>query len=326
MAFCAFGINKLMATLSKREKKIIRASRVAILGNAVLSFAKISIGLLAGSMAVIADGIDSASDVLTSLITLVTAHIIATPPDPKYPYGYRKADTIATKLLAFIIFFAGAQLAISAFKSLLNPVEKNIPDTISVYVIIFSIIGKQLLAVYLKKTGKKVQSSMLIANAKNMQSDVVISASVLAGLIFTYILKMPILDTVTAALVSIWIMFVAFKIFMETNRELMDGVDNTEIYNTIIDTVKKVKGAFNPHRIRVRKIADLCEISLDVEVDGNLTLNEAHNIAAKIENELKKKINNIYDVLVHVEPIGNSENNEVYGVSENQLSKNTKNV
>jgi cation diffusion facilitator family transporter len=292
-----------MSNLSYREKKIITASKVAIIGNAGLSVLKISVGIFAGSMAVIADGIDSGSDVLTSVITLITAHIVATPPDPKYPYGYKKADTIATKILAFIIFFAGAQLSISAFKTLINPVEKDIPDMISVYVIVLSIIGKQLLAVYLKKTGEKVQSAMLIANSRNMQSDVVISVSVLLGLVFTFILKLPILDTITAFLVSIWIMFVAFRIFMETNRELMDGVENTDIYKTIIDTVKKIDGAYNPHRIRVRKIANMCEVSLDIEVDGNVTLNEAHDIAANVEEELKKNIKDIYDVLVHVEPL-----------------------
>ncbi len=308
-----------MSNISGREKIIIKASRVAIAGNALLSALKISAGIIAGSMAVIADGIDSASDVLTSLITLITAHIVANPPDPKYPYGYKKADTIATKILAFIIFFAGAQLSISAVKSLINPVEKEIPDMISVYVIIISIIGKQILAGYLKKTGRKVESSMLIANAKNMQSDVVISASVLIGLVFTFVLKMPILDTITAFAVSIWIMAVAFKIFMETNRELMDGVENTDIYKTIIETVEKVEGASNPHRIRVRKIANSCEISLDVEVDGTKTLKEAHDIAVVIEDELKKKIKNVYDVLVHVEPVGNKEPGEVYGVSEKHL-------
>ena len=313
-----------MSNLSYREKKIITASKIAIVGNAGLSVLKISIGIFAGSMAVIADGIDSASDVLTSVITLVTAHIVATPPDPKYPYGYKKADTIATKILAFIIFFAGTQLAISAFKTLIDPAEKEIPNLISVYVIILSIIGKQLLAVYLRKTGKKVQSAMLIANAKNMQSDVVISVSVLLGLIFTFVLKLPILDAVTAFAVSIWIMFVAFRIFMETNRELMDGVENTDIYKTIIDTVKKIKGAYNPHRIRVRKIANLCEVSLDIEVDGDVSLNEAHDIAVCVEEELKRNIKDIYDVLVHVEPLGNKEPDEVYGVSEAQLNKDKK--
>jgi cation diffusion facilitator family transporter len=310
-----------MPHLSSREKTIIRASQIAIAGNAALSVLKVTIGILAGSMAVIADGIDSGSDVLTSLITLITAHIVATPPDPKYPYGYKKADTIATKILAFIIFFAGAQLAISAFKALINPVEKEIPDLISVYVIVISIVGKQLLAVYLKKTGKKVQSSMLIANAKNMQSDVVISSSVLAGLAFTFLLKMPILDVITAFLVSIWIMYVAFGIFNETNRELMDGIQNTDIYKTIIDTVKSVEGAHNPHRIRVRKIGNLCEVSLDIEVDGTLSLNEAHAIAVQVEKKLKENIKDIYDILVHVEPLGNEEPNEVYGVSEDQIKK-----
>ncbi len=308
-----------MSKLPQREQTIIKASRIAIWGNGLLAVAKIVVGIVAGSMAVIADGIDSGSDILTSVITLITAHIIANPPDPKYPYGYKKADTVATKLLAFIIFFAGAQLAISAFGSLLHPADRKIPATMAIYVIIISIVGKQLLATYLKKVGKAVESTMLIANSKNMQSDVVISVSVLLGLAFTFILKMPILDTVTAFAVSIWIMVVAFRIFMTTNRELMDGIEDTEIYRTIIDTVKLVEGAQNPHRIRVRKIANLCEVTLDVEIDGNLSLMEAHKIASCIEGELKRKIPRIYDVIIHTEPIGNDEPDEVYGVSEDKI-------
>ena len=91
--------------LGTREKKIVFASKVSIGGNALLSILKIVVGLLAGSLAVIADGIDSGSDIITSLVTLYAAHIVARPPDKKYPYGYLKADTIATKLVAFIIFF-----------------------------------------------------------------------------------------------------------------------------------------------------------------------------------------------------------------------------
>ncbi len=308
-----------MPKLSTREQSIIKASRIAIWGNGILAVAKITVGILAGSMAVVADGIDSGSDILTSVITLITAHIISNPPDPKYPYGYKKADTVATKLLAFIIFFAGAQLAISTTGSLLHPAEKEIPGMIAIYVIVTSIIGKQLLATYLKKVGRNVESTMLIANSKNMQSDVVISVSVLIGLAATFILKMPILDTITAFAVSIWIMFVAFKIFMETNRELMDGIEDTDIYRTIIDTVKQVEGAQNPHRIRVRKIANLCEVTLDVEVDGKLSLSEAHAITSCIESELKRKIPRIYDVMIHTEPIGNEEPDEVYGVSEKNI-------
>ena len=99
--------------MEARHKQIIRASWVSIAGNALLSVLKITVGMIAGSMAVVADGVDSASDILTSIITLITAHIMSRPPDIRYPYGYERADTIASKALSFVIFFAGAQLAIS---------------------------------------------------------------------------------------------------------------------------------------------------------------------------------------------------------------------
>ncbi len=304
-----------------REKKIIRASQVSIAGNALLSLLKIVAGIIAGSLAVVADGVDSASDIITSLVTLYTAHIIARPPDPKFPYGYNKADTIATKVLAFIIFFAGAQLAITSVNKLIYPVERGIPEPLAIYIIIISIIGKFLLSGYLKGVGKKVESAMLIANARNMQNDVVISASVLTGLIFTFVLKMPVIDVITALAVSVYIMIVAFRIFMQANLEMMDGVENEEIYKKIIEAVHKVKGASNPHRIRARKMAYLYVIALDVEAEGDISLTEAHDIARGVEQKIKKAIPNVYDVLVHIEPRGNVEPDEVFGVSEKDMKK-----
>jgi cation diffusion facilitator family transporter len=305
--------------MKPREKKIIFASRIAIAGNAFLALLKISIGLVAGSLAVVADGVDSASDIITSLITLYTAYIIARPPDIKYPYGYQKADTLAAKALSFIIFFAGAQLALSSFDKLTDPVAAVMPERFVLYIVGVSIIGKLLLSWYLNKTGKHVESAMLIANARNMQNDVVISVSVLVGLVFTFVLEMPIIDTITALLVSFYIMFVAFRIFMETNRELMDGVESPEIYRQILDAAKRIDKVSNPHRIRVRKMANLYMIALDIELEGELTLNESHLIGEKVEKEIKDTIPNVYDVILHVEPIGNTEPHEVFGVSESEL-------
>ena len=301
-----------------KKQKIITASRVSVIANALLSVLKITVGFAAGSMAVIADGIDSASDVLASLITLFTAHIIGRPPNKKYPYGYNKADNMATKILSFIIFFAGAQLAISSVGRFIHPEPRAIPATIAIYVIVISIIAKQLLAIYLKKAGKKEGSSMLLANANNMQSDVVISLSVFAGLVFTYLLKMPLLDVIIAFLVSLWIMFVAVKIFFDSNLELMDGVDNVALYNKVVQACKMEAGVVHPHRIRIRKIAQLYLISLDIELPGELNLEEGHRISQRVENNIKKLIPNVYDILIHIEPEGNAEK-EVFGVSEKDL-------
>ena len=91
-----------------REKKIIRASWWAIIGNGLLAILKLVVGFVSGSFAVIADGIDSATDIASSLVVLLAARILTKPPNIKFPYGYQKADTVASKVLSFVIFFAGA--------------------------------------------------------------------------------------------------------------------------------------------------------------------------------------------------------------------------
>ena len=103
-----------------REQKIIQSSWWAIVGNALLAFLKLTAGFISGSYVVIADGIDSVSDIASSLVVLLAARIIAKPPNVKFPYGYKKADTVATKVLSFVIFFAGAQLAYSTVRILIT--------------------------------------------------------------------------------------------------------------------------------------------------------------------------------------------------------------
>lgn len=301
--------------MKNRKNEIVKASWVGIIGNAVLSAAKIVIGLIAGSLAVVGDGIDSATDIITSLITLLTARIIARPPDVKYPYGYEKADTIATKALSFVIFFAGAQLAISTIEKIIENKDLRVPAVIAIYITIISILGKLALAFHQHKAGKKTESSMLIANAKNMRNDVLISAGVLLGLFFTFILHLPVLDSITALAISLLIMKTAFGIFMQTTMELMDGIKNPAIYTKILEAVESVEGTSNPHRVRLRKLGHMYMLEVDMEVDGRLTVYESHKIAHQVEESLRKTVKNLYDVVIHVEPAGYIENNEKFGIS-----------
>ena len=307
--------------MDSRQKTLIRASWISILGNAFLALMKISLGIVAGSLAVVADGIDSSSDIATSIITLFTARLLTKPPNIRYPYGYEKADTLATKALSFIIFFAGAQLAISTIDKLCNPHVTEIPEMLAIYVTLISIMGKLSLSLYLHRTGKAVSSSMLLANARNMQNDVLISLAVLVGLVFTFIFKMPVLDTVTALVVSVWIMKVGLQIFFQSNTELMDGMKDPILYCELFRAVKQVDGAKNPHRVRVRKIGNLNMISMDVEVDPNITVTEAHEIARKVENIIRESLPNVYDIVVHIEPYGNEEENEKFGLKEGDVEE-----
>lgn len=304
-----------------REQKIIRASWWAILGNALLAFLKLGAGIISGSFAVIADGIDSVADIVSSVVVLVAAKIIARPPNIKFPYGYKKADTVATKVLSFMIFFAGAQLGYSTLRILIAGGAMETPGRLAVWVTLISILGKLYLAILLNRTGKNVESSMLVANARNMRNDILISFSVLASLLFTMILKEPLIDRIIALLISIFIMYQGFRIFMKSNIDLMDGIENTEVYKHLFESVRSVEGAHNPHRVRARKIGHYYMINLDIEVDPDLPVKKAHEIAKNVENSIKSNLRNIYDVMVHVEPLGNQEEDEKYGITEKEIHK-----
>jgi cation diffusion facilitator family transporter len=304
---------------TKRLRQIALVAWISIGANAVLAASKIIGGWLSGSLSVVGDGIDSFGDILSSTLTLVTTAIIARPPDERFPWGRQRADTVATKFLAFVVFFFGAQLSYSSFLSLWNHDARAVPGMAAFVVTGVSIVVKVGLSVLLWSSGKRSNSGMMIANAKNMRSDVVISVVVLLGLVFTEILGIGLIDLVFACLVGLWIMRTGVEIFMETNTELMDGMDDKTLYFEVFDAVGKVPGALNPHRTRIRKFANYYLIDIDIEVDPKLTVAEAHEISQAVEDAIKRRLKNVYDIMVHIEPEGNVEHAEKYGLNRENL-------
>lgn len=304
---------------NSRTKAIKRASWIAIGGNAFLAVSKLVVGLIAGSLSVTADGVDSSSDVFISIITLYIASLLLKPPSLKFPYGYAKAETNATNALSFIILMAGFQLAVTSVRKLVSGEIPELPGKLTLVVMVVSIVGKLLLAFQQRYVGKKVESTMLIANAKNMQGDVLISSAVLVGLIATFVFHMPILDPIAALLVSGWVIWVAIRIFLETNVELMDGNVDREFYEQVFQLTESVQGVINPHRMRIRKIGPKKMINIDIEVDGNITVSEAHRIAHNVEDLIKNSLPDIFDVAIHIEPHGDHLSEKELGISRQAL-------
>jgi cation diffusion facilitator family transporter len=297
-----------------KDRALIRTSWVSTVGNSVLAVAKIVVGLAAGSMAVLGDGIDSATDVVISIVMLLTAHIVRRPPSRKYPFGFEKAESIATKILSLVILYAGFQMLISSVEILASGEVRELPATIALWVTGFSIVGKLALAWYQFAVGRKIGSSLIIANAKNMRNDVLISVGVLLGLGFTYLLDLPILDAITGLLISLFVIKTSIEIFIDSNIELMDGVKDEGVYQKIFDAVERVEGASNPHRVRSRLIGGMYMVDLDVEADGDITLSEAHEIAERVEDNIREALENVYDIVVHIEPAGKHHDAEQFGV------------
>ncbi len=305
-----------MQPKQNNTNKIIFASSVSVVGNLILAILKIVFGYISGSIAVVSDGVDSASDVVISVIMLITAKIMNRPPDKRFVYGYGKAEGIATKILSFVIFYAGIQMFISAVKSIASGQGREMPDKAVIYVIVISIVVKLLLSLHQTIMGKRLNSSMLIANGVNMRNDIIISVGVLVGLIFTFVFEMPIMDGITALVVSIVIIRSAISIFIDAGTQLMDGVQDEEIYNKIFKAVEQVEEAHNPHKVRSRSVGNQYVIVLDIEVDGKLTIHEGHNIANRVETAIREVIPEIFDIIVHVEPLGLCQKDESYGVTQ----------
>ncbi len=302
-----------------RMKTLRTAAIIAIAGNLVLALAKLAAGTITGSLAVLGDGIDSTTDVCISVLTLMVGFYINQPSDKEHPWGHRRAETLATLTVAFIIMYAGIQLFLSSLGQLFDPSPRQAPGFLALSVTLFSAAGKLLLAFSQYSLGKKAQSAIILANAKNMTNDILISASIFIGLGASKLFHLPFLDPLTALLVSVWVIRSAFIILKEQNLELMDGTGDDETYRSLFSAVTAVEGAGNPHRARIRKIGGAWDIDLDIEVEASLTVREAHDIAQKVEEEIRRRIQDVYDIMVHVEPAGCGEHDEQYGLTEKDL-------
>ncbi len=304
-----------------RQKIIAKAGYIALVGNLVLALAKLFVGITSGSLAVLGDGIDTTTDVIIAAMTLVIGKIIARPSDASHPWGHARAETMGTLVLSFVILFAGFQLALSAIGQLNNLETTASTSMLALVVTGASVIIKTLLAISQYVLGRLANSSMIKANAQNMLNDIVISGSVLVGLFIVHAFDAPIWDPLIALFVSFWIIKNAISIFWDMNVELMDGTTDNEVYKQLFEAVRSVEGVSNPHRVRMRKIANYWDVDIDIEVKGTLTVFEAHEKAEQVSNAIRKSIPDIYDIMVHVEPAGLSSLHglEGYGLKEEDL-------
>lgn len=301
-----------------RARLVRTASFISLGGNALLCFLKLAVGFMTGSLAVLGDGIDSATDVGIAAMAVFVSFVISKPSDLRYPWGRQRAETIASFSLAFIIMFAGLELFIVSVSRLLqvyNGASLLLPQRAVLIAAGVSIVGKLLLALNQYILGKKAESVMVLTNARNMVNDSIISISVLVGCGLSLFFQLPYFDSCIALLVACWIIKSAVTLFIELNVELMDGNTNKQLYEQLFSAVASFPAIKNPHRARIRKMANLWDIDLDIEVDGSMPVKEAHSIAERLSFVIRKTLGNVYDIVIHIEPYNSDRQGERYGVS-----------
>ncbi len=298
------------------DKMIRRVGLIAVFTNITLALVKVTVGILFKSMAVLADGIDTSTDILTSSTMLVASLISRKPPDREHPFGHHKAENIGAKIISFVIFYAGISLLIESAKRIISGEYEVLSGFLPLLAAILSVAGKTFLFLIEYSAGKKYGSNSMVAEAKNMRNDILMSSLVFLGVALNKI-GLSWMDPLVGLVMSGIILKVAWDVFEENTHDLMDGLKEDEmwIYEKVFESCKAC-GALNPHKVRIRKVGGKYDIDMDVEVNGSMSVHEAHEITKCIKQYLCQT-NQIYDVVVHVEPEENDEK-EPFGISQKE--------
>lgn len=271
-----------------------------IILNIALFVIKFASGVFGKSQALIADSFHTASDVLTSLAVLFGFKYASVPPDPHHPYGHGKAESVVAKLVSLVLIVLGLKVAYDSSKLILLQ-EFHRPHQIALWAVIFSIAVKEIQFRYALRYGKKIQSSLLIADAWHHRSDVLSSIAALIGIAGAR-LGLEILDPIAGIIVGIFVVKIGFDIFHTAFDELLDSALPTQITDKIKDLALKTDGVKKVTVLKARKLGLDILVDMTIEVNKNMTVEEAHLITALVRRTVLEHVSNARDVLIHVEP------------------------
>jgi cation diffusion facilitator family transporter len=279
-----------------------RIAITSMLVSAGLATAKISIGLQASSTATVSDGIESASDVLTSGLVLLGLIIAAKPPDSEHPYGHGRLETISALVVGMILAASGVLIA---FESLhLSGGSTHAPAPYAVWPLIASIAIKSIMSNAKWRYGRKIQSSGLIADAWNDTVDILSGSTALLGLGLTLLdpVKFSAADRIGGSAVGVIVIFLAVRVVRDTMLQLMDTMPDPKAMDSIRMTGLSVPGVLGIEKCFARKTGLKWHVDMHLEVDPAMSVYESHEIATKVKEKIRAEVDWVADVLVHVEP------------------------
>ncbi|SHP92526.1 ferrous iron efflux protein [Mycobacteroides abscessus subsp. abscessus] len=297
----------------ERFKKAEFVAIIGIIGNLVLAILKWVIGVYANSRALVADAVNSASDVAGSLAVFIGLRAAKQPPDEDHPYGHGKAESIAAIIVAVLLVLVGFEIGKSSFQAFFQPIEA--PKLIALVAVIVSIAIKEAMFRYTYKMGKKLNSDALIVTAYDHRSDVYSSLAALVG-IGCAILgdKLAIgwlvyADPVAGLFVSILILKLAWKLGSESIHNALDHVlheEDTIELRKIVESIPEVKKIDELH---AREHGHYVIIDIKISVDPYITVEEGHRVGKKVKQKLMEE-RHVENVFVHINPY-NPDNSEI---------------
>ena len=290
-----------------REKEIYKVTLVGSAGNVLLVIVKFIAGILGHSSAMVADAVHSLSDFLTDVVVLVFVGVSARPQDPSHDYGHGKFETLATLFISLALAGAAIGIIVSGalkFASWLEGAELPAPGKLALWVALLSIAVKELMFQYTARSGRKLESSALTANAWHHRSDALSSIGTAVGIGGAVLLggRWTVLDPLASIVVGAMLLGMAWKILRPSMGELTDESLPAATEDEIMDILRSAPGVTEPHNLRTRRIGNRVAIEAHIRLDGAMTLQEAHDRTSEIERKLKERFGTEALITLHMEP------------------------
>ncbi|MDI6781017.1 MAG: cation diffusion facilitator family transporter [bacterium] len=281
----------------------IHSTAVGIAVNMFLALCKGVAGFLGNSYALIADAIESASDVISSLIVLAGLKIASVPRDENHPYGHGKAESIAAVVVSMVIFSAAIIIAIQSVKEIVTPYHPP-PEPFTLLVLVVVVVIKEILFRFVFCVGEEIESTAVKTDAWHHRSDAITSAAAFVGISIALIggKGWEPADDWAALFASAIIAFNAYKLFIPAIEDVMDTAPSPHIKEDLCKTALSVEGVLEIDKCFVRKMGLSYFVDLHVVVDEELTVRKSHDIAHIVKNTICSSNPKIIDVLIHIEP------------------------
>ena len=285
----------------EREKIGKKASYVAIFGNILLTIFNLIIGLLSGSTALVAEAFHTLSDVLTSIIAFIGFKIGMRPADEEHQYGHGRAEPIVGLIIVVFLGIVAYEIISGVYTKIALGEAITPPDWIAAVMALIGIFVNYTMTKYLLKSGKKINSPALIADGNHQKVDIFSCIAILIGVIGSQF-GLPILDPLVAVFIALVIINTAYHVARDNVNTLMGKIPSKQIIDDIEKSASNSECVKGVHDIKINNMGPYASAELHIELNKDLKLDEAHEIAHEVEQMIINDVEPIKMVTVHTDP------------------------
>lgn len=288
---------------NQKESLAVKVSTVSIAVNLILSLLKLITGFLGKSSAMISDAIHSASDVFSTFVVIIGVKMAGKKADEEHPYGHERMECAAAMILAMLLGVVGFGIGASGVKKILSGSYDSfeIPTLLPLIAAIVSIVVKEWMFWYTKSAAKKIDSAALMADAWHHRSDSLSSIGSFFGILFSR-MGYPVMDAVASVIICVCILKAAYDIFKDGLDKMVDHCCDTKTEQQIRDTALSIDGVQGIDDLKTRLFGDKIYVDLEILVDKDLKLIDAHSIAEQVHAVIEQDFPKCKHCMVHVNP------------------------